>query len=234
MPNWHTNAIAMHKDNVSLFVNDDGEVDFTKLKPMPKELMVPAGTLEHDAKLSLKHDTLEEFNENRYNIAGRKMPEMKFPFKLMKETLLETYADLQELGRKYQQNMEKYGATNWYDWCVNNWGCKWNACRTNVDTRGDIAIVTFQTAWAPPIKTLFTSVLEKTEHPHYVLEDYDEDYHGVSDWDEYGNIRKDTIIFHDTTLEDDNEDGNPYPYHYPDYDPEWSKISEKLGGIPWQ
>ena len=34
---------------------------------------------------------------------------------------------------------------NWYNWCCENWGTKWNAMEVEVD----FGIVTFSTAWAP-------------------------------------------------------------------------------------
>lgn len=48
---------------------------------------------------------------------------------------------------------EKYGASNWYDWAVKNWGTKWD---THIDdyTVGDdgtTAVINFNTAWSPPI-----------------------------------------------------------------------------------
>jgi hypothetical protein len=35
---------------------------------------------------------------------------------------------------------------NWYDWCVENWGTKWNSYDGNVTEDG----ISFNTAWAPP------------------------------------------------------------------------------------
>jgi hypothetical protein len=31
-----------------------------------------------------------------------------------------------ELERKTRENLEKYGAGNWYDFCVGKWGTKWD------------------------------------------------------------------------------------------------------------
>jgi hypothetical protein len=45
----------------------------------------------------------------------------------------------------------EYGAANWYDWSVNNWGTKWDAeADAEVDS-GEI-YGWFDTAWAPPIE----------------------------------------------------------------------------------
>jgi len=69
-----------------------------------------------------------------------------------------------------ESNLEKYGHRNWYDWCVNNWGTKWNAGGDNdamqVDYDEDqgnqgTALFQFDTAWAPPL-----GVLEKLMETH--------------------------------------------------------------------
>jgi len=45
---------------------------------------------------------------------------------------------------------KKYGADNWYDWAINNWGTKWNAYDIHiVDDQ-----VTFHTAWSTPFRAM--------------------------------------------------------------------------------
>jgi hypothetical protein len=45
---------------------------------------------------------------------------------------------------------EKYGASDWYTWSVDNWGTKWN-CDAQDWTRNDDSITFwFDSAWAPP------------------------------------------------------------------------------------
>ena len=54
----------------------------------------------------------------------------------------------QELNRKY------FGADNWYDFCVNRWGTKWEASlydSTAVVVENNSIQVGFDTAWSPPI-----------------------------------------------------------------------------------
>lgn len=43
-----------------------------------------------------------------------------------------------------------YGARDWYDWCVKNWGTKWPSDNHHV-VKGDTLIAYFATAWSPPI-----------------------------------------------------------------------------------
>ena len=43
------------------------------------------------------------------------------------------------------------GNDNWHDWCVRNWGTKWDAgTGTEVDYLPNGVLYTFDTAWAPP------------------------------------------------------------------------------------
>ena len=53
-----------------------------------------------------------------------------------------------ELGKTACDNLEKYGATTWYDWACKNWGTKWNAMDTRIDVKD--RVMTFQTAWSSP------------------------------------------------------------------------------------
>jgi hypothetical protein len=50
--------------------------------------------------------------------------------------------------------IEQTGCSNWYDWRVRNWGTKWPAnggtANVHVFKDGAEAMVTFDTAWAPP------------------------------------------------------------------------------------
>jgi len=41
----------------------------------------------------------------------------------------------------------EFGATDWYAWCITNWGTKWNASYTY---RTEDDVITFSTAWSPP------------------------------------------------------------------------------------
>lgn len=66
------------------------------------------------------------------------------------------------LEKKQIENLQQYGAKNWYDWCVDNWGTKWDFGR-DVDHGGQKAEIKtkpdgtayvelgFDTAWAPPL-----------------------------------------------------------------------------------
>ena len=62
-----------------------------------------------------------------------------------------------KLHEQTMHNLSTYGYANWYDWCVNEWGTKWD-----VGGDGDIADsddpnatrMSFDSAWAPPIAAM--------------------------------------------------------------------------------
>ena len=59
-----------------------------------------------------------------------------------------------ELERKTAENVEKYGYGNWYDFCVGEWGTKWDVgCEgsTDVHPDGKMLHTYFDSAWSPPI-----------------------------------------------------------------------------------
>ena len=81
-----------------------------------------------------------------------------------------------ELVAAEKSNLKKYGYKNWYDWCVSEWGTKWNAggsdnadMQIDWDEDGDnsIALFQFDTAWAPAL-----GVLQKLrdDHPELSIE----------------------------------------------------------------
>ena len=62
----------------------------------------------------------------------------------------------------------KYGYDNWYDWCLNNWGTKWDLCEYyGVDVKDlddETSTISFntQSAWSPPL-TAFETFIEQNE-----------------------------------------------------------------------
>jgi len=61
-----------------------------------------------------------------------------------------------DLVAQEQANRAKYGYANWYDWCVNEWGTKWDVGGNGYEAQ-DIPnglIMTFDSAWAPPVRAM--------------------------------------------------------------------------------
>ena len=90
-------------------------------------------------------------------------------------TPMETEDDI----NKHHELMQKWGASNWYDWRLSNWDTKWNAYEVNKYDN----VVEFQTAWSTPyaifvkLSELFPDVLVSVRYS-------DEDFgHNVGEFD---------------------------------------------------
>lgn len=59
-----------------------------------------------------------------------------------------------ELERQTKANVEKYGYGNWYDYCVAEWGTKWDVgdqgC-SDIHPDGRMLHTSFDSAWSPPV-----------------------------------------------------------------------------------
>lgn len=65
------------------------------------------------------------------------------------------------LQQRQQENQQKYGAPDWYEWCCSHWGVKWDFGKehhssepaASVKEKNGVKYVnlTFDTAWSPPL-----------------------------------------------------------------------------------
>lgn len=169
MPNHITNRIIVNgsEENVKRFfeaigsVQEDGTlipIDFNKIKPMPESLNIEAGSnteigyiLYYLSTKGVDHVSIEQW---AYKSLERRLSAEKCDFSddgIKRFILSEEGQVLYRLGKAVQENMSKYGARTWYDWCNREWGTKWNAYnqeRINENT------ITFQTAWCGVPKIL--------------------------------------------------------------------------------
>lgn len=70
------------------------------------------------------------------------------------ETISGSFGDEEkqkELEIQTAYNIKNYGYANWYDFCVNEWGTKWDVTGEVQDIEEGI-VVNFDSAWAPPIE----------------------------------------------------------------------------------
>lgn len=89
---------------------------------------------------------------------GRLMQEFDpCPQDLM-ETTSGNFADIDSqshLEFREKVNLELYGYANWYDWCVSEWGTKWDvgdpSSVEHISEDGLESVLCFDTAWSPPI-----------------------------------------------------------------------------------
>lgn len=53
-------------------------------------------------------------------------------------------------GNLGEEERSKYGRNNWYDWSIDHWGVKWNACNQHIWQEDGFCLIQFDTAWCVP------------------------------------------------------------------------------------
>lgn len=73
-------------------------------------------------------------------------------------------------GQPDAEMIEKYGYSSWYDYCVNEWGTKWDVGEdgaTDIHPDGTMLNTYFDSAWSPPI-----GAYEKLEQLGFTVDAY--------------------------------------------------------------
>ena len=77
------------------------------------------------------------------------------PAELLDGELTTSYGDAdkqREVDRLREAAFQKHGYASWYDWCVENWGTKWDLCEVSIERHDEHrATLNFDTAWSPPL-----------------------------------------------------------------------------------
>ena len=161
MPNWVQNNITFSGDDTAIKkmleeIQDDelgfGSIDFNKIIPMPESLIIESGSrtskgidmvktyLEKMSEdLIRQEDTYEEIFEDLRNHSA--------------DIADEEEKKIWDIGVTAVDNLMKYDAPTWYEWCCNNWGTKWNACSCS-ETNENSKTISFQTAWSTPLPVM--------------------------------------------------------------------------------
>ena len=154
MPNYVRTRISFvgdkkQVDELKKFVKgeykkDNGETrvvefDFRKIIPIPEDLMISSSSAGDCGMCYLILNDKSSFawtNDDRSFMERMENDKKEKP---------EFFNECIELGKKYLANISKYGYKDWYSFCINNWGTKWNAC--NPEWISDDQ-VEFDTAWS--------------------------------------------------------------------------------------
>jgi len=78
--------------------------------------------------------------------------------KELKEAVAGSFADEAEqkkLEDQHKSNSEKFGYPTWYEFCVSEWGTKWDVESNDIYDQTEISFsANFDSAWAPPVNAM--------------------------------------------------------------------------------
>jgi hypothetical protein len=163
MPNHITNILTITGDEQEVQKclaeikgqNEDQFIDFNTFAPMPKEL--------ENTQAPAKIISQEEYDKQEARIANSDLTDIEKQFGFSRGIT-------KEMSKRFK---EEFGADNWYDWHLQNWGTKWNAY-DQISEEGD-NVITFDTAWSTPfdaIQTLSTKYPTLSFNVRYADEDF--------------------------------------------------------------
>ena len=119
---------------------------------------------------------------------------------------------------------EKYGADNWYDWHIQNWGTKWDASDSEFYKDGDDWIISFQTPWGPPMEFI-KAFSKKFKDLTFELQ-YADEFEGQYPLGE-------SVFIDGVEIDDGPEEGTPQAEGFADmvWASEWVDDWSELKGI---
>lgn len=86
-----------------------------------------------------------------------------------KKWMLETTEERKKWGNFNQYWFNKGG----YEWCVFNWGTKWNAFDIDLKEEEDVLKYRFVTAWSPPLQ-IIAEAINKYPNLEFIISYYEE------------------------------------------------------------
>lgn len=162
MPNHVRNQIEFHGDQeninkvLGLIKGEEDYISFNKIVPMPESLQINSSSDNDIAMLCYLSNKMEvpfEELDKHYLSHITNMFDSNWASTLYYERLpnrKEDFDKLYELGKACCENIKHYGHTDWYGWCRDYWGTKWDAYDTYIYEN----IIEFNTAWSCPIPVL--------------------------------------------------------------------------------
>ncbi len=122
-----TEDIEKMKEIADRISGENGAIDFNALVQMPEEI--------RNNTSPSRFVTEEEYPK----IHAQELKDVSDPKKYVTFSITE---------KMHNELVEKYGASNWYEWSLENWGTKWNAYDISYSEEG--FCYEFETAWSHP------------------------------------------------------------------------------------
>ena len=164
MPNWCYNNLYVCGPTINEVLNaiagENGALDFEKIIPMPEAIRNTESGTKSEVALACAKDDMSDWKDMPWVKNG----EVTTTHQLAAHCKI-NYEEAIAYGKQLLQNLQAYGATTWYDWCRNNWGCKWNtrdsAVVQHLETSAQLRFVT---PWGPPMPVIRALALKFREH----------------------------------------------------------------------
>lgn len=188
MPNWIMNKIVSKDvDKLTKYLlNDNEEVTFEKLIPMPKDLMITSGSSSYTQLDTFSFDPERQrlrmvIDTKLYEVYNKRIKKETFLSKVLSDkNVVDAICKLLKIEKTDKEhlecyvlgffNLKRYGSRDWYDWCNEHWGTKWDACDSYVEGNA----IHFNTAWSTPLPVLF----KLAKHCDFIVVYTDEDRYG--------------------------------------------------------
>lgn len=148
MPNWSYNNLQVSGDtelmkqfySQAIKNNNEGEPEFrlSNLIAMPEKIkntISPSSSARDRKWMNVEKSDIRDSNIS--DILGEESGVVLIPVENNTE-------------EKCRQLVAEFGADNWYDWNIKNFGTKWDASATEFDCDEGHFNVWFDTAWSPP------------------------------------------------------------------------------------
>lgn len=143
-------------------------IDFNNVIPMPERLNIVSGGYDRqyvalylktldpadihrlrralvERPISYYGDYLNKYAESfRMSVSEEQLNWMRSYWQ--NEYAVVSPTSMEDVGKAYIDNILEYGHDTWYEWCIYNWGTKWNARECVI---GD-DYLEFETAWSAP------------------------------------------------------------------------------------
>ena len=126
-----------------------GSLDFQKIIPMPESLNIESGSRTKTAIKLYQAANRSGIEEESYAECGERLKEVlqKYDKKLAERIGDFDLEGTLQFGKTAVNNLIRYGAATWYEWCIEHWGTKWNAYSNEQE---DEDTIIFETAWSNP------------------------------------------------------------------------------------
>jgi hypothetical protein len=165
MPNWVTNRLTIEQPSIKLFketcVDENGEFSFNKVLPIPGCMNIESsGSLyiREDDDVYKFIDMILKFYPDIWEVDGDPKSE-----EACRNFINKFEQKVKDGGHNYTGNdrtltaalaktycRKHIGYEDWYNWCIDNWGTKWDACDIYDDLFDADGFLEFSTAWSMP------------------------------------------------------------------------------------